>query len=295
MDDFFIFVKKHLTEFLMKKNTILILFLLVSAFALAQKSEKVKGSKIVTIEEKEIGNFTSIEVGDEIEVHLEKGEKCGLKIEADDNLHEAIAFDLTADKLRIYTSRTITSYKKLIVRIIYTDELKTITIKDDVVFNAIQEIELDDITLKSFDNTKLYLNANSKKFTLLADNNSKIELNLKSENATVQLSKNASLKALITSADLKCDLYQKSKATIEGDITNNGILRLDNNTVLTADKLVVKNAQLIAEGYSDCSINVNGNLSLDASGNSEIQLYGEQKIEMKKFADNAILKKKPTK
>src|SRR4051812_46314140 len=106
----------------MKKNTTLLLLLLVVTFAMAQKSEKVKGSKIVTIEEKEIGNFTSIEVGDEIEVHLEKGEKSALKIEADDNLHEAIAFDLSADKLRISTSRTITGFKKLIVRVTYTDE-----------------------------------------------------------------------------------------------------------------------------------------------------------------------------
>ncbi|MES2574880.1 MAG: DUF2807 domain-containing protein [Bacteroidota bacterium] len=279
----------------MKKYKALFLLLLVTSFTLAQKSEKVKGSKIVTIEEKEIGNFTSLEIGDGIEIHLEKGEKNTLKIEADDNLHEAIAFDLSAAKLQISTSRTITSFKKLIVRVTYTDELKLITVKDNVNLNAIQEIQLDDITIKSFDNTKLYLNVNSKKFTLQSDNSSKTELNLKSENAIIQLSKNATLKALITSPDLKCDLYQKAKATIEGDITNNGMIRLDNNSVLTANNLTVKKAQLIAEGYSDCSINVNGNLVLDASGNSEIQLYGEQKIEMKKFADNTILRKKPTK
>lgn len=279
----------------MKKITIVFLLLLVSTLALAQKSEKVKGSKIVTIAPKEIGSFTSIEIEDNIEVHLELGEKSEVKIEADDNLHDAIAFDLSADKLRVYTSRTITSFKKLIVRIIYTKELKTITVKDDVNLNAIQEIQLDDIMIKSFDNTKLFLNVNSKKFSLQSDNNSKIELNLKSENAAIQLSKNATLKALINSTDLKCDLYQKTKAVLEGDITNNGIIRLDNNAVLTADKLAIKNAQLIAESYSDCSINVSTNLILDASGNSEVRLYGDQKIEMKKFADNAILNKKPTK
>lgn len=279
----------------MKKITLAFLFVLASSLTLAQKSEKIKGSKIVTIEPKEIGNFTSLEIGDQIEVYLEKGEKSELKIEADDNLHDAIAIDLSADKLHITTARTITGFKKLSVRIIYTSELNSITVKDDVTLNAIQEIQLDDITIKSFDNTKLFLNANAKKFTLQSDNNSKTELNLKSENAVIQLSKNAVLKALITSTDLKCDLYQKSKAILEGDVTNTGIIRLDNNVVLTAEKLAIKNAQLTAEGYSDCSINVNTNLILDASGNSEIRLYGDQKIEMKKFADNASLDKKPTK
>ncbi|HEY6142230.1 MAG TPA: DUF2807 domain-containing protein [Flavobacterium sp.] len=279
----------------MKKITVIFLLFLVSNFALAQKSEKIKGSKIILIEQKEIGSFNSLEVGDNFEVHFEKGEKSGVKVEADENLHPVITLELNNNHLRIFTSKTITSYKKLILRITYTDDFKLITIKDEVNFNAIKEIELDDITLKSFDNSKLYLNANSKKFTLLADNNSKIELNLKSENTTIQLSKNAALKALVTSTDFKCDLYQKSKATLEGDITNNGIIRLDNNTILTANNLAIKNAQLIAESYSDCSVNVSTNLILDASGNSKIRLYGDQKIEMKRFLDNATLNKKPTK
>lgn len=278
----------------MKKYTALLLVLLVSTLALAQKSEKIKGSKIVTIEQKEIGNFNALEVSDNIEVYLDRGEKYEAKIEADDNLHNIINIDLSANILRINTSKTATNYKKLIVRITYTKELKMITAKDEAVINAIQEIQLDEITLKTHDNSKLNLNVNSKNFTLLSDNNSKTELNLKSENAIIELSKNANLKALISSLDLKCDLYQKSRASLEGDVTNAKI-RLDNNAVLTSHNLVIKNAELLAESYSDCSINVNTNLILDASGNSEIRLYGDQKIEMKRFADNATLSKKPTK
>jgi hypothetical protein len=36
-------------------------------------------------------------------------------------------------------------------------------------------------------------------------------------------------------------------------------------------------------------------MSIDASGNSEIQIYGDQKMEMKRFVDSATLVKKPTK
>jgi hypothetical protein len=279
----------------MNKITSLFILLLISTFTFAQKSEKIKGSKIILIEQKEIGNFTSIEVGDNFEVHLEKGEKSKVKVEADENLHAAITLELNDKVLRINTSKTITSFKKLIVRITYGDDFKTVTIKDNAILYAIQEVELNDITFKAFDYSVLNLNVNSKKFTLLADNNSKTELNLKSEDATIQLSKSATLKALIASTDLKCDLYQKTKATLEGDITNNSVIRLDNNTVLTADKLAIKNANLIAESYSDCSINVSTNLILDASGNSKIRLFGDQKIEMKRFLDNATLNKKPTK
>jgi hypothetical protein len=89
-------------------------------------------------------------------------------------------------------------------------------------------------------------------------------------------------------------MYQKSKANLEGDVTN-AILRLDNNTEFAGKNLVITNAELITESYSDCSINVSTNLTIDASGNSKTQLFGDQKVEIKQFMDNATLSKKPTK
>ena len=71
--------------------------------------------------------------------------------------------------------------------------------------------------------------------------------------------------------------------------------RLDNNSEIIGDKLILKEAELIAESYSICSINANANLSIDASGSSEIKIYGEQKIEIKRLLDSATLIKKPTK
>lgn len=293
VDDFFIFVV-FLIQSKMKNYSVLLLLLFVSTLALAQKNEKIKGSKIVTIVQKEIGEFDSLEVSDNIEVYLDRGEKSELKIEADDNLHDIINIDLSSNTLRINTSKKAINYKKLIVRVTYTNELKRITSKNSAIINAIQEIQLNEISFKALDDSKLNLNVNSKNFTLQTDNDSKTELNLKSENAIIELSKNSTLNALITSAELKCDLYQKSKANLEGDVTN-AFIRLDNNAEFTGNNLIIKTAELIAEGYSNCSINANTNLSIEAAGNSDIKIYGEQKVEIKRFMDNASLNKKPTK
>ena len=278
----------------MKKYSIIILFLFAATLALAQKKEKIKGSKIVTIEQKEIGSFDAIEISDNLEVYLDRGEKCELKIEADDNLHDIIKIDLTAKTLRINTLKTATNYKKLIVRITYTNELQKVTSKDEAIINAIQEIQLNDIAIQSFDDSKLFLNVNTKNFNLQSDHNSKVELNLKSEKTTIELSENANLKALLTATDLKCDMYKRAIAILEGDVTN-ATIRLDNNAKFSANNLTIANAQLLAEGYSNCSINVTSSVSVDAAENAEIKLYGDQKIEMLRFADNAILSKKPTK
>lgn len=278
----------------MKKFTFIILSILLSTLAFSQKKDKIKGSKIVTIEQKQIGDFDTLEVEDNLEILLVKGDKCGVEIEADDNLHEVISIALNGSTLRLTALRYVSSAKKFMIRVTYTDSFKQVTAKNEATINALAEIGLNDITFKSFDYAKLFLNARTKNFTLLANDKSKAELNLKTENGTVELSKNAHIKALITAVNLKFDLYQKSDSEVEGDIMDMK-LRLDNNSDFIGKKLNVKNMELITEAYSNCSINVNTNLSITSSGNSEIELYGDQKIDMKKFVDNSKLTKKPTK
>ncbi|MEN9980629.1 MAG: hypothetical protein RL542_416, partial [Bacteroidota bacterium] len=175
-----------------------------TSFLLAQKAEKIKGSKVVTTTQKEIKSFNAIEIGDNLEINLEKGDKNEIKIEADDNLHDIINLEVQDEILMISTSKEAQGFKKLSVKITYTNDLNLVTTKDESVVNAIQEIILDNITFKTFDKSKLFLNVNSKNFILQSNDKSKIELNLKGENSFIELSKNATLKALINSVDLKC-------------------------------------------------------------------------------------------
>jgi hypothetical protein len=275
----------------MKKYTVIILLALSTTLAFAQKRDKIKGSKTVTTELRETGNFDALELEDNLEVYLEKGEKPGIKIEADDNLHDIISMDLRNNILRIYTSKEAIKYKKLIVKVTYTKNLKSVVSKNETVVNAIQEVQLDSILFKSIDYSKLFLNINTKNFVLKADDKSEIELNAKSEKVKIVLSKDAALKSLITATELGCDLYQKAEANIEGNATI-AVIRLDNNSEFTGNKLTIKDLELITESYSNASVNAETSISISAGENSEIQLYGNPKIEIRKFADEAKLLKK---
>lgn len=275
--------------------TSLIIFLLSTTLVFSQKAEKIKGSKVVTSSIQQVKPFTMIEVEDNIEIYLEKGVKSEIKIEADDNLHDAISLKVENNILIISTSKEIQGFKKLSVKVTYTNDLNLITTKDESIVTAIQEIILDTITFKSLDKSKLFLNVNAGNFNLLADDKSKIELNLKSETAFVELSKNSSLKALINSSELKCDLYQKSSAIIEGD-SENSIIRIDNLAELNAIKFNSKTSDLTIEGKANCSLLVENNFILDANDNTEISIYGNPKIEIRKFSGEAkLLKKLPLK
>jgi hypothetical protein len=273
----------------------LIVLLFSTTLVFSQKAEKIKGSKVVTSSIQQVKPFTMIEVEDNIEIYLEKGTKSEIKIEADDNLHDVISLKVENNILIICTSKEIQGFKKLSVKVTYTNDLNLITTKDESIITAIQEIILDTITFKSLDKSKLFLNVNAGNFNLLADDKSKIELNLKSETSFVELSKNSTLKALINSSELKCDLYQKSSAIIEGD-SDNSIIRIDNLAELNASKFNSKTSDLTIEGKASCSLLVENNFTLDANDNTEINVYGNPKIEIRKFSGEAkLLKKLPLK
>lgn len=272
----------------------ILLFLLVTtAFSIqAQKKEKVKGSKIVTVVQKKIENFTSLEIADNLEVVLVKGNECSIEIEADDNLHDAIGITVVGSQLRLSTLKSAFGYKKLSIRVTYTDEFKEINAKDEAVVSALAEMSLEDITINSFDESKLFIYAKCKKFTLLANDRSRSELNLKCESTRINLSKGATSKALIVSNELIFDLYQKSSAEVEGDIESMK-LRLDNNATFTGKNLLAKTASVTSESYSKAIVYITKDLLLAAAGKSHVDLYGEPKIEVVLFADSAILAKKP--
>jgi hypothetical protein len=278
-------------EKMTNKISFLLTLLLFTSLVVAQKKEKIKGSKIVTVSVKEIPVFENIEINDNFEVFLVKSEKPSFEIEADDNLHDIISYEVIAGTLKVTSLREVTGEKKFAIRINYTSELKLITAKNESSIHALADLELDNITIKNYDNSRSFLNVKANYFALILNDKSEAEINVKADNTSIELSKNADLKALVTGKELKLDMYQKSQATIEGNV-NDAKIRLDNYIILTAKKLIIANLELTTENYSKCYVNVTNELTLMASGKSEIELLGESKIEITKFANNATLYKK---
>ncbi|WP_294825161.1 DUF2807 domain-containing protein, partial [uncultured Flavobacterium sp.] len=248
-------------------------------------------TKNVTVTKKEIQAFESLEIEDNIEVFLIKGETQGLEIEADDNVHEAVMAEINGTNLRIYTSKEISGVKKLSVRLTYTNALNAITVKHSTILNALTDLEVPKVSVKAIDFAKCFLNVKAGDFTIAMNDKTTAELNLKTESATIELSKNAEIKALIASPSLKFDMYQKTIATIEGD-TANAQLRIDNNAKFTGNKLTAKNMVLVAEGNTTCNVTATDLINITATGKAEVELFGTPKVEVGKFADSAVIYKK---
>ena len=287
----FVIIKFHKMA---KKISFLITLLFLTTFSFAQKKEKIKGSKIVTVALKEINSFENIEVSDNFEVLLVKGNQPSLEIEADDNLHDIINFEVAGNTLRINALKDASSFKKFTIRINYSENLKLIIARNETTIKALADLELDNITIKNYDDSKSFLNVKSNYFSLILDDKSEAEINVKAENTNLELSKNSELKALVASPEVKIDMYQKSEATIEGN-TANAKIRLDNTSNLVAQKFVIGNLEIDTENYSKCEVSVSNSIQITAAGKSQIELFGEPKITIEKFTNNATLYKKEKK
>lgn len=274
-------------------RNILTFFLMICAItpSPAQNKDRIKGSRTVTIAEREIATFKNIEVADNIEIFLVRGQMSALEIEADENLHETILSEVIGGNLILGTANKVTSSKKLSVKITYTGDIEMITIKDDVVATTIDKMEVANLTVKSLGSAKFLGTIASTTFSLIADDKTKTELNVTSDKTVINLSKNSALKALISSSAMTFDMYQKSSAEIEGDVLDL-TLRLENNASFIGKKLTTSNCALMSDSYTKCSIFVDKTISIEASGKTEIDLLGAPKIEIRNFADNAVLAKK---
>lgn len=275
----------------MKNLYFLLIVFAFTSVSFAQKKEKIKGSKIVTVTQKDVEPFQNLDINDNLEIFIIKGDKQSIEIEADDNLHDVLKYEMNGNTLQLSSTKEVTGAKKFSVRVTYTNDLKLITVRSEAQLNSLADLQGDNITVKNYDYSKSYLNVKSTHFTLIMNDRSEAELNAKSESVTVELSKNAEIKALVATQNLKMDLYQKTAATIEGDAAQ-AKLRVDNNANLTAKKLTAVEMELVAESYTNVSVNATKNISITATGKTEIQLFGTPKINMVNFADNATLYKK---
>lgn len=273
------------------KNVFLFFSLLLVANTYAQKEEKIKGSKIVTIERNEIETFNTLEIEQDFEVLLIKGSKPNVEVEADDNLHEVISKEVLSGVLYIRKNKNIVSAKKINIRITYTDDLKIINGRNKSKITALESIKLKQLQINGFESAKYFINAEVNAFSMNLNDKSSTELNLKSDSVSIVLDKNAKMKALITSKKVKFDLYQKSNAVIEGDCDELH-LRTDNNVIFTGQNLSCKKIFVLAEMSSKSYLRQLESANVEARGKSQIYFFGNGKIHLDVFEGEASIYKK---
>ena len=277
---------------LMNKITYtLILIVAFSHSVGAQTKEKIKGSRIVTIEQTYVDEFNKIVIADNLPVEIVFNSKTSVEVEADDNLHDVIKFEVTNGVLKFATTQEIASSKKLLITINYSNKLNEIEVNNDAEVRSLSTLEIENLSLKTTGNSKAYLNVRTKTFNFTATDKSRSRLNVVTDIAELVINDNAKIEALYTANSVKADLYQRADIAIEGT-AKSAELRVDNTSEFNGKNFTINTCSLLIEGRSSAVVNVTAQISIEATDDSEVYLYGNAAISLNKFTGSAKLLKK---
>lgn len=279
---------------MIKKALLAFCAVLLFSTTYSQNNEKIKGSRNVTKQETPINSFNRIVVGEDFKIDIIEGASASVFVEADDNLHDVIKFYVTDSTLTFNTSMRITSSKKINIKVSYTKTLKYIETKEEGEVSSLTSINLDEVVLNHSGSSKAYLNIRTKKFKLINSDRAKLKLNINTRLASLELNENSKAEALIQTDTMQVDLYQRSVAQLEGDVGYLNI-RADNSSNFDGKNLSANSCDVIADLNSDVNVQVIERLGIEASGNSEVYIYENPSIDLRKFSDNAKLHKKKLK
>ena len=274
----------------MKKHYTLILALLFSFVLSAQSTEKIKGNKILEVKNTEITPYRILEIGENFDVVMVLQETPRVRIETDSNLHQYIKVDVSAEKLSILTSETISKFKKLYIEIGYNQNLAQIIAKGKVSIRGNTALNTERTELIASESSNVDLNFQSSRVEVKGSGKAKITSNINAESTAIHVSNNASITSDVNTESLNVNLSENSKLTISGS-TPKANFFLQDDSYLAAAALNSGITAVTTKGTSEVYINATDKLNLNASENSETFVLGNPLIEISGFNDLAKLQK----
>ena len=268
--------------------------LLLLAFATIscgdQKKEKIKGNKEVVDVYRNLDDFSEIIISDNLEVSIKQDKTNLYHLETDENLVDAIAFEIADDVLKIYTKNRILSSKRLNITLSVSN-LEKITLEDSAEIETMNKIESKELLLIALDDSKFKIDLMVDDATITMNDNSNGDVQLKGGDAKLVLNDNTYFKGKITLNTMELEINKradfKAKGTVEDlKITATG------STDINAEELQSEKANLIANNNADVYVFASKELKLYANGKSNIYVYGNPDIQVDGLNDKSQIIKK---
>ena len=276
----------------MRTSLLLLCSMLVIGNTFGQK-ERIKGNKIVSTEEFTVEGFHTIEVHENFDILLDENSDNQVKIETDSNIQRVIKVTVQDSVLLITSDKDLRRAKVLNLNISHATALKKIILFNKANAKSLSPIKTSELTIELNDNAEIFLTADSNKIHCITNGKSIADLHVNAQEVSYQVNENSEIKGILTTDNLKVDLYQKGLAKLEGKVTSL-LVRADNNADFYGEKLISLRTSLIAEGTSDCFLLTNEEINIEARDKTKIYLLGDPEITIRQFADEATLyKKKP--
>lgn len=274
----------------MKKITLLSILILLTSFQL--QAQKLKGNKNITIENREVGSFTSILLTGKIEVILQESPMNKVRVETDENLQVAVETRVVNEVLEVYLSQEIKSKKTLNITIGVTDSIRRIEAHDKAEITSDNEIHTINTEIVALDNASIQLKLRSKSITVIGEDKSDLDLVLHvKDSLNIILNTKSHLKLESKAYKINIDISDGASLKYEG-ICKEISINSKGNTNIRGKDLLTDYAYIRAIGRSNIVVNAAKELRLYSDGSITTSLYDKPKIYIEKFEGKSILKNK---
>lgn len=256
--------------------------------------EKLKGNKDVTTVDRNISDFTIIEVIDNLTVYLVYDEFQSVTVEADSNLQNSILTEINNGTLTIRTSDIIGRHKSLDIHLKINKKISEINAYNKAEIISKKSLGIDDLTINSFDDASLKLKLKLKNIQINGKEKSKLKLEILSDQTSIKIENSCNLMAEIDTKDIAIIGLDKAITSLKGT-TDSLDIEFSGDSYYKGKDFKAANASVKANNKSNLYVYVTDDLNLYAKNSSEVYLYGNPKITLHEFYDKALIRKRELK
>ena len=269
-----------------------LLIVMITATGWSQRLPKIQGSGVlkvtsVTLEEE----FNTVLIDGDIEVELMQARKNGYSVESDDNLINAIEFNVENKKLHVYLTHRITKKKEFKVTLKVND-IERIELKDGAKMNSQNTLKGEVLTLVAGKSTKYDLDvAHEEAVDVEMYSDAEGTLKIASKESEVKLDDRASLKMYTVLDLITAEVKNSAELELDGTIQK-ATLEIKEGAKITAKKAAFSEVDINLSNNADVTINAKETITLYAQDSSVLQVYGDPKIIISGLKNKAKILKK---
>ena len=269
-----------------------LLIVMTTATGWSQRLPKIQGSGVlkvtsVTLEEE----FNTVLIDGDIEVELVQARKNGYSVESDDNLINAIEFNVENKKLHVYLTHRITKKKEFKVTLKVND-IERIELKDGAKMNSQNTLKGEVLTLVAGKSTKYDLDvAHEEAVDVEMYSDAEGTLKIASKESEVKLDDRASLKMYTVLDLITAQVKNSAELELDGTIQK-ATLEIKEGAKITAKKAAFSEVDINLSNNADVVINAKETITLYAQDSSVLQVYGDPKIIISGLKNKAKILKK---
>ncbi|MDT8346344.1 MAG: DUF2807 domain-containing protein [Flavobacteriaceae bacterium] len=275
---------------------ILLAIITISSLSqLSAQTDRIKGNRAPVTKIHSLDAFNSLQIGENFEVTLVPGSEPKLEINADDNLHEYISFEVINNSLVITTTARITSKKELSLRVYFQPGLEKIFLQNDVSLKTLtQDSDFGaKLVIELKEDARIEGSFKAKQLVYKSADYSRGEIQLQATDSLhLALSNSSKLKADVSGRNMQLSLGDRVDAELKGSVNGNNVFNASGKVSLKADALVVERLSIDLSEQSSAWVNVTDVIEIKASGRSKLYLYNTPAaFSLLKLNDEAMIQK----